>query len=154
MKKVEFSELNGLTITKIDGLNRLSEKVTIHTKEGRVFEMYHNQDCCEVVYLADFHVYKGYVGEVTEAKVETNNIDTPEALYYYNEDGTETLYYDKAWLWTFYIINTEVGKITLRWFGSSNGYYSEEVDFYEAKGEIKMENIKKQKEDEPKEIES
>lgn len=39
MKKVEFSELNGLTITKIDGLNRLSEKVTIHTKEGRVFEM-------------------------------------------------------------------------------------------------------------------
>lgn len=38
--------------------------------------------------------------------------------------------YDDSYTWTFYtIVNFDVA-VTLRWYGSSNGYYSESVSFF------------------------
>jgi len=38
---------------------------------------------------------------------------------------------DDSFTWTFYRFATARGYVTIRWYGSSNGYYSEEVTFEE-----------------------
>jgi hypothetical protein len=84
--------------------------------------MYHSQDCCEFVSIDDI------VGDlddllyspITIAEVRTSR----EVQPWEDPDG-----YRDSFTWTFYVLATVKGYVTIRWYGSSNGYYSESVNF-------------------------
>lgn len=112
-----FEYLKGSTVYYIEGLEEGSSKVTLQTSKGAlVFE--HWQDCCETVTLNDFEL--------------DNNINSAEILsieeVVKEGDPSQDVWDYESSTWTFYKIETSKGGLWMRWFGESNGYYSEAVD--------------------------
>lgn len=56
------------------------------------------------------------IGSTLIMAEESTNCDNPKRDY------------EESHTWTFYRFATVRGYVTLRWYGSSNGYYSERVD--------------------------
>lgn len=113
--------LSGKVITDISGLSKNCEIVTIHFADGSYLSMYHDQDCCEIVTLEDFDNDAETLIGGTMLKVE-------ECVSNENDEEFDPLNdYDYSYTWTFYTIFTSKGIIKLRWYGSSNGWYSENV---------------------------
>lgn len=95
------------------------------TTGGEVYKMFHYQDCCEYVSIEDIAGdLDDLVGEPILQAEEVTNSDNPKS-----ETIDESVYQDESHTWTFYKLATIKGSVTIRWYGSSNGYYSEGVDF-------------------------
>lgn len=111
---------NGLI--KVSGLVPGNDSVIFYCKDGTEILMYHNQDCCESVFIESVDSYENNDDIYTNCDwciiEEVSNIDRDPM-----EDNEE------SYTWTFYNIKTNKGYDTIRWYGSSNGYYSESVDF-------------------------
>jgi len=123
---MEFSDLEGLTLTEIEGLEEGSEEVHFKTECGRRFRMLHSQDCCEQVEIEDVC---GDVNDILDLQILSAEEVSSEDE---DEHGVKGRGYDSV-TWTFYHIRTVWGTVTIRWCGESNGYYSEDVSFYEVK---------------------
>lgn len=97
------------------------DEITFTTVDDRVFRMYHSQDCCESVVIDEIHGdLEDLVGsEIVQAEEVSNEEEPPVPEY------------TDSYTWTFYKLATIKGYVTIRWFGSSNGYYSESVDVVE-----------------------
>lgn len=113
----EFSLIVGKTIASVIAD---SEQVIFVFTDGMTGKLYHSQDCCESVSLIDGeNELQDLVGSPILKAEETSNSDDPAP----DQWG------DDCQLWTFYRISTLHASANLRWFGSSNGYYSVSVDF-------------------------
>ena len=113
----ELSELIGKTLSRI---SRSDDEIIFETTEGEAFKMYHQQDCCESVRIEDI------AGELNSL------LNHPVLLAEERSNSGEAQHGD-TYTWTFYEISTIKGNVTIRWYGSSNGYYSERVDFVKIK---------------------
>lgn len=117
----DVEELVGKTLTEVSGMTEGHPTIDFVTEDGVKYQMLHHQDCCEDVRLEDIHGDpEDLVGSpITMAEeVSASSSDSY---------GSTT--------WTFYKFATAKGYVTLRWYGQSNGYYSERVDFERMKKE-------------------
>lgn len=120
-ERVNFNKLKGKILTKID-INKLYDEIIFYCNDGEVYKMYHNQDCCEEVNIEDIC---GDIDDLLDYPIiiaeETWNSDNPK-----NENHD-------SFTWTFYKLATVKGYVTIRWYGESNGCYSETAYLYKIK---------------------
>jgi len=111
----EVSNLVGKTFTKIERFE--DELIFWAENKSDSYALFHEQDCCETVYLEDVI---GDLADLENSPIllaeEASSTDLPPI----SED-------DESYTWTFYKFSTIKGSVTLRWYGVSNGYYSERV---------------------------
>ena len=122
----KFEELFGKTLVEIQGAEQYSDMIIFVCSDGTRFKMFHDQDCCERVLVEDIcGDIQGLIGTPILRAEESNSRDNP-AL---DRGAVES--YDESHTWTFYTLATIKGYVDIRWYGSSNGYYSESVNFKE-----------------------
>ena len=117
-----FDFLIGKTLVSID-IDKIQDEIKFITNERDIYLMYHQQDCCENVNIEDIiGDINDLIGSpITMAQEVTSNENPKEGSDYSLGYGSFT--------WTFYKFATIKGYVTIRWYGESNGYYSEEVTF-------------------------
>lgn len=119
--QVDIGELIGKTISRVDVSG---DEILFFCDTGEVYKMYHEQDCCESVYID--HICGDIRNLVGEKILDAYEVDNHLKL------GPLSKYED-SYTWTFYRIRTMEDTIVIRWYGTSNGYYSERVDFVKLK---------------------
>ena len=129
MTYVGIEALLGKTLKEVKK-NHDDTALLFTTTEDEVYLMYHQQDCCETVYIediaGDLDCLIGY--PITLAEEASNS-------------GLNEEYRDSE-TWTYYKLATVKCYVTIRWYGSSNGYYSESVDFIKANDERDVREVK------------
>jgi hypothetical protein len=120
---MDFATLQGKTLTKVEKIG--DDRIRFEADDGKFYDLYHAQDCCESVVVDDIcGDLADLVGTpilLAEEAVSDNPPETPAGCTPSDESNT----------WTFYKLRTIKGSVDIRWHGSSNGYYSEGVDFAE-----------------------
>ena len=92
---------------------------------GEMLLLYHEADCCEQFWLEDFD---GEPFEITNCVIKSAEERISRDLPFDNQDTERPGRYNESNTWTFYVIRSLRGTVTLRFCGSSNGYYSEGVN--------------------------
>jgi len=121
----EFEDLQGKVLSNIERKTSDYEDELIFTLDtGEKYKLYHEQDCCESVIIEEI------IGDLQD--LIGNHILLAEEVIHYDENPEDvevSEYQDDSFTWTFYKLGTIKGSVTIRWYGQSNGYYSEHVDF-------------------------
>ena len=109
-----FNELIGRTLYKAE---QNGDELILYLSNTNYVRFYHSQDCCESVYIEDIcGDLNDLVGAPLLVAEEVSDYDADPRY-----EGEE------SYTWTFYKFATRKGYVDVRWYGSSNGYYSESV---------------------------
>jgi len=106
--------LSGKTLSKV---RVWKHSIFFTLTTGEKYVMYHEQDCCESVTVEDV------CGDVLDL------VGNPILLAEEVVKESFSNEHQESETWTFYKLSTVKGSVTIRWYGTSNGYYSERVTF-------------------------
>ena len=123
---MNFNDLVGYNFKSIE-VNNKNDEIAFTEQDGRVFKMLHHQDCCEHVEIESI---VGSLEDLIDSPILFADESSGEVL---DSNESDTLTFDESGTWTFYKLATAKGWVDIRWMGRSNGYYSEEVSFFEDK---------------------
>lgn len=98
------------------------DEINFHMSDGSTVRMHHEQACCEDVRIEDI------CGDLDDL-CGTQMLVAEEREDPGNFMGVALSEWDESFTWTFYEFRTIKGSVTIRWYGTSNGYYSERVDW-------------------------
>lgn len=140
MIRVPFEDLIGKTCTSAKLVHSPTGRpiaLCIETDDGCQYSLEHEQDCCEAVWIEELEGdVESLVGSPILVAEEASN------SYHSSEDHKilHTLHNrgplprsDESFTWTFYKLATVKGWVDIRFYGTSNGYYSESVSFLRIK---------------------
>lgn len=99
-------------------INADDSELTFYLANGTSVNFYHSQDCCESVTIEDI------VGDF-DSLLFKPILQADEKV---NSGHATDDYQDESWTETFYTFANINSVVDVRWYGSSNGYYSESVD--------------------------
>lgn len=123
-ESVPFETLLGKTFVSIKNPSESEnpefneDSLRFKTDKNEIYIMYHDQDCCESVFI------ESIVGDLSD-------LLSGEILL--AEEIEDCGYGDNSFTWTFYKLATIKGYVDIRWYGESNGYYSETVSLVKVK---------------------
>lgn len=143
----KIKDLKGKVLIDIKVDNE-EQEIIFTTNDGEKFKMYHEQDCCEYVYIDDVN---GDINDLLNTPIliaeevnseefqknfeESFKLEEGKEDYRWNYINEKGDYEPDSCTWTFYKLATIKGYVDIRWYGESNGYYSESVDFRKADSE-------------------
>lgn len=115
----DLNEIVGKTPVEIVNDTHL-DQIRFKMSDGSQYVMLHCQECCENVSVEDI------AGDLNDL------LNTPITVAQERSNKTSNMYGDQRW--TFYELQGARGYATIRWYGSSNGYYGTSVDFRRVTG--------------------
>lgn len=136
---MEIKDLIGKTFIDI---KKNDEEIIFIVSDTEQYKMYHEQDCCEGVSIDDI---EGDLSDLVGKPIlQAEEVTNDDFVNKFNNSFTEKSEWggkqDKdgnsepeSCTWTFYKLATINGYVTVRWYGESNGYYSEGVSFSKMK---------------------
>jgi len=117
----EYQNMLGAVITSIE-VTEDKESMRFIAADGREFLFSHVRDCCETVSIEEvIGDLNDLIGSPLLMAEEVSSDDAPT-------DKTENA---ESFEWTFYKFATLRGHVTVRWLGTSSGYYSLRVSYEE-----------------------
>ncbi len=117
--------LLGKTLIGVD-VSEGREVVEFTTDDDRVYQMFHKPDGCEDVWVESI---EGDLQDLIGSPI----ILADESTSGEAQPGQALAPYTGSFTWTFYRLATARGFVVIRWYGESNGYYSESVSFIKTK---------------------
>lgn len=113
----DVAQLVGKTLTAV--VQNGTDSIDFVAGTGERWRMYYEPDCCASCDIEDVcGDLQDLVGSPIVMAEASTNSDAPK-------EGTTP----DSFTWTFYKFATTKGYVTIRWYGESNGYYSETACF-------------------------
>jgi len=127
--KVNVSDMIGKTLKKICVDRENDIYIIFITTGNEIYKMWHAyQECCERVEVDDI---VGDLDDLIGSPILMAEEVTEKGIY--NDDERGEILHESgrdvfSFTWTFYKFATQKGYVTIKWYGNSNGFYSEKVD--------------------------